>query len=449
MYGTIGTTTRWEVRARGVRPRERECIQLMISLQRRHFTVTVASAAALVVGVATSATSPVGADDHEILLFESLAPGFHAAAAEVPDGICAVTLTAAGGDGGRGTTPGRTIRDPGRGSVVTARIPLDPGTVLDVMAGGRGADGADGSHGGVGGGGGGGRLSDAGVVSLGGGGGGASAVSTEGTPLLVAGAGGGSAAEGQVGDGGALGEWGGDAYSTSGGSPDGDGTAGFMGGGGGGVGIGGPASGWSSGGGGDGAAGGGGGAGLVQEGGPNGGAAPGTGLGGASVGGGLGGVGTAPGGRGADGNAMSVFDPPLSRSGGGGGGGSVGIGGGGGGVGWTYAEPPFAWGGGGGGGAGWGGGTGSFGRGGGGGGSSYLDPTGIALEEGHNGDGDGWVVITYDPEADACPASVVPPEPDGPGAPVAPGTGVGPEAETTQSAAGATSTPAAEPRFTG
>jgi hypothetical protein len=114
------------------------------------------------------------------------------------------------------------------------------------------------------------------------------------------------------------------------------------------------------------------------------------GSGGDSVSGGDGGFGSEPGG---DGGAANL--------GGGGGGGGVGFGGGGGGFGDPAELAIF--GGAGGGGAGYG--AGSGGPGGGGGGSSFAIAGASLLVNDVTNTGDGSVVITYEPVADACPVA--------------------------------------------
>src|SRR5262249_4329289 len=118
-----------------------------------------------------------------VTLFSSTAPGYTAAAATVPVGVCAVTVTVDGGPGGDATS-GPLTGHGGAGAHISATLAVAPGAVLDVEVGGGGgaSSGPVGGAGGTGGGGGG---------DFAAGGGGASVVSSSGAPLLVAGGGGG------------------------------------------------------------------------------------------------------------------------------------------------------------------------------------------------------------------------------------------------------------------
>ena len=337
-------------------------------------------------------------------LFSSSTPGV-ASVPAVPSGICGVTITAEGGQGGSAFTPGGTPG--GTGASVTARFAVSPGDVLHVLVGGAGGDDST-SVGGIGGGGGGGGGAA--------GGGGASVVWTDAQqPLVVAGAGGGAIGGHTGGAGGLLGQPGGNGTNNSGGAnagkggkANGDGGDGGFGGldsgggGGGGVGTGGAGADTSThtekggaGGNGNGTTlGGGGGSGGSQHNTGNpGGSPPGSGSGGT---GGFSnaGSGVAPGGDGA--NAPEI-------TGGTGGGGGIGFGGGGGagmGVGGGSA----------GGGAGYGGGGGAGGDAGGsgGGGSSFVAAGAVSPSSTATGTGDGQVTITYDPATDACPDTTAP-----------------------------------------
>ena len=301
----------------------------------------------------------------------------------VPGGVCFVRLDVAGGLGGASYVP--DIVEGGRGARIGARVPVTPGAQLDFSVGGAGVNAVVSvpAAGGVGGGGSGGGSGSFG----GGGGGGASVVALDGVPIVVAGGGGG-------GGGALLGSVGGDAGGAGGTGADGgpgtddfpatagaaDGTGGlggydlhvlaFGGGGGGGVG----------------------GGGTVQQDGPGGSGGDGNGVYGG--GGGSGGEETSPGGHGSDaspgagglGSTVGNYGP--------GGNGGLGFGGGGG------AAVT-----GGGGGAGYGGGGGGALGGGGAGGSSFVVNSAdddVAYSFNY---GDGFVVITYDPVADACPTT--------------------------------------------
>ena len=298
----------------------------------------------------------------------------------VPDTICAVTITASGGQGGNAADG--TLG--GDGASVAATVPVTPGSALNVEVGGAGVSEGAGGVGGLGGGGGG---------SFAGGGGGASAVSSSGTPLVVAGAGGGAddggstgGAAGTLEDSGATGGTVGGVGGSGGLSSGGGGAGGaILAGGGGGVaidggGIGGGGQGY--GGGGNGSVGGGGG-------GAFGGVA--GGIGGAAGQTGASGTGYASGGVGDDAGGNGGSSP----GGGGGGGGGVGFGGGGGG----FAE-------GGGGGAGYGAGGGGTVAGG-GGGSSFVTASAIGMPTSSNtSTGNGQVTITYDPATCRAPRSM-------------------------------------------
>jgi uncharacterized repeat protein (TIGR01451 family) len=294
----------------------------------------------------------------------------------------------------------------GAGATVEATVPVTPGTALSVFVGGAGGSENDasanetlgGSNGGAGGFGGGGGGGDFGAYEYAGGGGASVVASASGVPLVVAG-GGGGAGDGDGGSGGLLGGSGGSATDGGvGGTAAGDGGSGpsggwaFGGGGGGGVGsgaAGGPGSspGGSSGGGnGSGTIGGGGGAGGILDAAGDGGVG---GSGQAAAGLGNQGGGNGGNGSGSGGNGGTAED--SGASGGGGGAGGIGFGGGGGGANGA------------GGGGGYGGGGGGTGGGGGGGGSSYVISSATATSSSATNTGNGSIVITYDPAADACP----------------------------------------------
>jgi hypothetical protein len=337
----------------------------------------------------------------------------------VPAGICAVRVDVAGGSGGDSVPPpfsSGSSAPGGLGAVVVAHLPVDPGTILDIVVGQSGGTGTGnepiggtGGTGGYGGGGGGG-------VSGGGGGGGASAVYDAAGPLVTAGAGGGGV--------GAMGTAGGNAgvlhhHAAAGGTASqyaggSGGTTGGLGGSGASIpaasagGGGGAVSGGASASGGQGGAG----SGPVTLIGGGGGAASGpgdvhpghdagagqTGTGGlahSSFAGtsGNGGAGTTLGGDGADSSTNGSLPAALASAGGGGGG--VGFGGGGGAL----------FGGGGGGGLG----AGGAGFGGGGGGTSWLTSRATVVSASlASSRGDGTVTVSYDPVADACPPVVLP-----------------------------------------
>ncbi len=347
----------------------------------------------------------------------------------VPGGICGVSLEVTGASGGAsldlsGTSEQGATAPGGLGAVVSAHVPVDPGTTLDIVVGQSGVTGTGGTpFGGTGGAGGYGGGGGGGLFAAGGGGG-ASAVYDANGPLVTAGAGGGGFGYAAAGGGnagvlhhraapgvtGAIGTQsflGGTGGTTGGvGGTGADGTAanfgGFSAGGGGGAVSGGASVDGGPGGAGSGPVtltGGGGGSasrsGDVHPGNDGGAGQSGTGgLGYSSFGGsgGTGGAGTALGGDGANSPSDTSFP---GFTGGGGGGGGVGFGGGGG---------AFL---GGGGGGGLGGGGAGFG--GGGGGSSWLTPhaTAVAasLAPSH---GDGSVTVSYDAVADACPPTVLP-----------------------------------------
>lgn len=334
-------------------------------------------------------------------LFSSNTPGVASSVPVVPGGICGVTITAEGGQGGDYTTGSWAG---GSGASVSAGFAVSPGQQLHVLVGGVGGNESTG----VGGGGGGGFGSA--------GGGGASAVWTDAPqPLVAAGAGGGATAGQPGGAGGVLGQAGGNgtnnhdgANAGKGGLANGTGAVGGAGGldagggAGGGVVAGGAASDTSNhlrkggaGGAGNGTTtGGGGGSGGSQHNSGNpGGTTPGTGSGGTG-GTADGGSGVTPGGDGAD--------APETSAGAGGAGGIGFGGGGGGGFGPGGGSP--------GGGAGYGGGSGAGGDGGGsgGGGSSFVAADAVSPSSAATGTGDGQVTITYDPVADACPDTTDP-----------------------------------------
>ena len=135
-------------------------------------------------GTVTTGEVETGASGVPVTLFSSSTPGFSDTTV-VPDTICAVTITASGGQGGGG---GFELLPGGDAASVTATVPVTPGTALDVEVGGAGGAGDPsleiGGVGGIGGGGGGGPAR-----FPAGGGGGASAVSSSEIPLVVAGGG--------------------------------------------------------------------------------------------------------------------------------------------------------------------------------------------------------------------------------------------------------------------
>lgn len=96
----------------------------------------------------------------------------------VPPCVTSITVTVAGADGGGANG--------GNGAVVTATIPVNPGDVITISAGGSGALGSGGY-----GGGGNGHITTIGGQTSSGGGGGASVLSVNGIPVIVAGGGGG------------------------------------------------------------------------------------------------------------------------------------------------------------------------------------------------------------------------------------------------------------------
>ncbi len=107
----------------------------------------------------------------------------------VPPCVSSITVTVAGADGGGPSG--------GNGAVITATIPVNPGDVLTMNAGGSGGLGAGGY-----GGGGIGYATAAGAATLGSyGGGGSSSLFLNGTPVIIA-AGGGGTGGGTVGIGG-------------------------------------------------------------------------------------------------------------------------------------------------------------------------------------------------------------------------------------------------------
>ena len=134
----------------------------------RRVALTFTSVVGLVGGTALALAPTAGAGNGATQLFNSDDPGFHEGAAEVPDGICFVTITAAGGRGGDFTTAPvaqvaalATISG-GAGRTVTARFAVNPGDVLDAFVADvgqnppTGTDAGHGGNGGTGGGGGGG-----------------------------------------------------------------------------------------------------------------------------------------------------------------------------------------------------------------------------------------------------------------------------------------------------
>jgi hypothetical protein len=362
-------------------------------------SVACACGAVALVGVATAGAAST-------TLFSSATPGVASSVPAIPGGICAVTITAEGGQGGSAFTPGETVG--GAGASVSASFAVTPGEQLHVLVGGIGDNDSTGD-GGIGGGGGGGFGAA--------GGGGASVVWTDALqPLVVAGAGGGAVGLHPGGAGGLLGQAGGDGANNHGGArvakgglangTGGDGGNGGLdggGGGGGGVVSGGAGADTSNhthkggaGGTGNGTTtGGGGGSGGSQNADGNaGGTPPGAGSGGTG-GSGAGGSGVAPGGNGANG--------PTDLTSGAGGAGGVGFGGGGG----AGTGPS---GGSAGGGAGYGGGGGAGGDtgGSGGGGSSFVATGAVSPSSAATGTGDGQVTISYDPATDACPDTTDP-----------------------------------------
>ncbi|GAA3938008.1 DUF7507 domain-containing protein [Microbacterium soli] len=125
----------------------------------------------------------------------ALVPGAHTVI--VPNGVCAVDLTAAGGAGGTAITG--VVEAGGAGAVIHSSLAVTPGQSFDVTVGGAGGAGG---LGGVGGGGAGGATG----LHSGAGGGGYTGISLDGDLLVLAGGGGGTGG-GHSLDGG----WGGSA----------------------------------------------------------------------------------------------------------------------------------------------------------------------------------------------------------------------------------------------
>ena len=135
----------------------------------------LATSGALAAGVTSASAAPV--------VFFSFDQSGFGGAGTVPGNICFMTINVDGGHGGDGEeitsdTVGTAAVSGagGPGASITARVPVEPLSEIDVGIGGRGAngDGGPGGDGGIGGGGGGGGLGTAG----GGGGGGATAVTS-------------------------------------------------------------------------------------------------------------------------------------------------------------------------------------------------------------------------------------------------------------------------------
>ncbi len=127
----------------------------------------------------------------------------------VPDGVCALSVTAYGAAGGAGQYGNAG----GKGARVTASLGVRPGQVLTVDVGGAGHDGGDATaptEGGYGGGGQGGAYRVGGQIHgiASGGGGGRTVIGSGSTPLVTAGGGGGGGGSHFPGDlsGGAGGE---------------------------------------------------------------------------------------------------------------------------------------------------------------------------------------------------------------------------------------------------
>ena len=124
-----------------------------------------------------------------------------AATFAVPAGICFVTITASGGQGGSAFTGGTPTNPGADGATVTARVAVTPGQSLSIFVAGAGANGIigttseTGGAGGIGGGGGG-SITKGGTS---GGGGGASVVTAGGSLLVVAGGGGSGGVDGGTG----------------------------------------------------------------------------------------------------------------------------------------------------------------------------------------------------------------------------------------------------------
>jgi hypothetical protein len=119
---------------------------------------------------------------------------------QVPAGICSVSIVAIGASGGQWTPNSHELEgQAGLGGMVSARVPVTPGSSLTVLVGGQGAPGMGGAApsvppaaGGFNGGGNGGEAEAPRAFNAGGGGGGgASSVMVGSTPLVVAGGGGG------------------------------------------------------------------------------------------------------------------------------------------------------------------------------------------------------------------------------------------------------------------
>ena len=229
----------------------------------RRVALTFTGVVGLVGATALAVAPTAGAGAGPTQLFNSDDPGFHADAAEVPDGICFVTITAAGGRGGAFTTAPAVSEvtalatiGGGAGRTVTARFAVNPGDVLDAFVADVGQNpptGTDAGHGGNGGtGGGGGGGGGTAGNQAGAGGGGASAVSNAGAPLVVGGGGGGASSQagGPAGAPGIDAQNGNGANGGGGGQADGDGgvESDTDGGGGGGIGTGGGSGGSGDGG---------------------------------------------------------------------------------------------------------------------------------------------------------------------------------------------------------
>src|SRR5687767_9626727 len=98
----------------------------------------VGAVAGLVAAGGWMVSGPSGAAPTE--LFSSATPGFTASAATVPAGICFVSISADGGEGGANGL--ETPLSGGAGANVTARVPVTPGATLSVQVGGAGEAGS-------------------------------------------------------------------------------------------------------------------------------------------------------------------------------------------------------------------------------------------------------------------------------------------------------------------
>src|SRR5215210_5894748 len=86
-------------------------------------------------GGAGLVATPASAGARQIVLFRSDNPGSVPGAAEVPEGICFVTITASGGSGGDffPTVDDSIGSQGGSGASVTARFAVAPGDILDAL----------------------------------------------------------------------------------------------------------------------------------------------------------------------------------------------------------------------------------------------------------------------------------------------------------------------------